>query len=138
MKDALMIEQPINIKCYEIDAVGIVSNIVYIKWFEDLRLQFLEKYYPFDEMIRDNTSPVLMKTEAQYLSPLRLSDKPTGRCWLSKLGSTKWEFTLDIFSGDKMHCRGKQTGCFFDIENQMADRVPERLSSAYNKIAEQA
>ncbi len=42
---------PIQVKAYEIDAMGVVSNIVYVKWLEDARHEFLAKYYPYDEMI---------------------------------------------------------------------------------------
>ena len=34
------------IKTYDIDFAGIVSNIVYIRWLEDLRLKMINcKYY---------------------------------------------------------------------------------------------
>ena len=34
----LIAEKEITINAYDIDARGIVSNIVYIRWFEDLRM----------------------------------------------------------------------------------------------------
>ena len=36
-------EQPLPIRTYDIDFAGIVSNIVFIRWLEDLRLALLER-----------------------------------------------------------------------------------------------
>ncbi len=121
------------VKAYEIDVVGIVSNIVYIKWFEDLRHAFLQKYYPFYEMVGDGVSPVLMKTEAEYKAPLRIDDHPVGRCWVSKMKGARWEIDIEICTGDKVNCIGKQKGCFYNIEDGMPARVPKRLMDAYEK-----
>ena len=39
-------EQPLPIRTYDIDFAGIVSNIVFIRWLEDLRLALLDQTYP--------------------------------------------------------------------------------------------
>ena len=129
----MMVEEPILIKAYEIDSMGIVSNIVYIKWFEDLRHTFLNKYYPYKEMMKSGISPILVKTEAQYKSPLRITDSPVGRSWVSKLGTVKWEIMIEICTGDTVHCTGRQMGCFFDIEKNAPTTTPKVLMGAYMK-----
>lgn len=133
----MMIDETIKIKAYEIDSMGIVSNIVYVKWFEDLRHVFLDKYYPYNEMMESKISPMLIKTEVEYKTPLTIFDNPMGRSWVSKMGKMKWEITYEIYSGDTIHSIGKQTGCFFDLERKRPTKVPERMTFAYNKeIAE--
>ena len=37
----LVAERNFEVNGYDIDAMGIVSNIVYIRWFEDLRTDFI-------------------------------------------------------------------------------------------------
>ena len=66
---------PISIKAYEIDAMGVVSNIVYVKWLEDARHVFLEKYFSYDKMIETGISPVMMKNEITYKKPLRITEQ---------------------------------------------------------------
>jgi len=39
---AFEISTPIAIRTYDIDFAGIVSNIVYLRWLEDMRLLWLE------------------------------------------------------------------------------------------------
>ncbi|PKQ61201.1 acyl-CoA thioester hydrolase [Labilibaculum filiforme] len=134
MTDNLMIvEMEIGIKAYDIDAMGIVSNIVYIRWFEDLRHLFLEKHFPYNEMIATNISPILIKTEVHYKLPLTIHDHPRGICRIKNLGSSKWEMDLEIFSGDLIHCKGKQIGCFYNLEKQRPSLVPKRLLKAYEE-----
>ena len=129
----MMVEEQILVKAYEIDSMGIVSNIVYIKWFEDLRHTFLNKYYPYKEMMKTGISPILVKTEAQYKSPIKITDSPVGRSWVSSLGKVRWEIIIEICSGDTVHCIGKQMGCFFDIAKNEPTTTPKVLLEAYKK-----
>lgn len=133
MKKTILVETPIHIRAYEIDAMGIVSNIVYIKWFEDLRHMMLDKYYPYTIMMKEKKSPLLMKTEVEYRKPLTIQDSPVGKLWFSKLGQTKWELTFEISVDDIIHCQGKQTGCFYDIENNKVTAFPDWFIDIFNK-----
>ena len=133
MDKPMMIEVPIMVKAYEVDCVGIVSNIVYIKWFEDMRHYFMDKYYPYREMMGDHVSPVLVATTAQYKAPLTITDSPTGRCWMEKLGKVKWEMHIEIELDSKLCCTGIQNGCFFDTEKNAPTTTPKVLLDAYNK-----
>ncbi|MCG8482488.1 MAG: acyl-CoA thioesterase [Clostridia bacterium] len=136
MNRPMEIEMPITINGYDVDVMGIVNNIVYIRWFEDLRLQFLAKYYPYDEIVRSGRSPMLMKTEAEYKLPLTIYDKPIGRCWISNMGRLKWEMGYEIVSGENIHCRGKQLGCFYDMNAKKVARLPDKITGPYNEFNE--
>lgn len=124
-------ENIIRIKAYEIDAMGIVSNIVYIKWFEDLRHLLLDKYYPYEDMMSEQKSPILMKTEAEYKKPLTIMNTAQGKAWFSKMGRTKWEITLEIWSEGVLHCRGIQTGGFFSMEKNKPVPFPQWFVDVY-------
>lgn len=113
----LVAEREIEVNNYDIDAMGIVSNIVYIRWFEDLRKIFINEYMTFSEMMKQHISPILMKTEIEYKVPITIHDKPVGRCWFVKGGRMKWVFQFEITSGDKVQCIGQQTGGFLDLEH---------------------
>ncbi len=129
----MTVKMDINVKVYDIDAMGIVSNIVYIRWFEDMRLLFLDKHYPYQEMITAGISPILIKTEINYKTPITIHDQPIGICTIKNLGSSKWEMEFEIRSKDILHCKGKQIGCFYNIEKKRPSLVPERLIEAYEK-----
>ncbi|TKG95975.1 acyl-CoA thioesterase [Puteibacter caeruleilacunae] len=127
----IYVEQELKVMAYDIDAMGIVSNIVYVRWFEDLRMLLLDEHMPYNEIIALNISPILMKTEVQYKTPLTIQSSPKGRCTISNMGGTKWEMEFKIYSGDIIHCTGKQVGCFYDLQTKRPTIAPEKLRNAY-------
>lgn len=74
------------IKTYDIDFAGIVSNIVYIRWLEDLRLKMLESHFPIKNLMSKGYCPTVNSTEIKYQKALRLGDRPVGKMWISQLG----------------------------------------------------
>jgi acyl-CoA thioester hydrolase len=131
-KRKMEVLRAIQIKGYEIDVMGIVSNINYIKYFEDIRTDFLEKYYPFAEMMAIGISPILMHTEIDYKIPLTIYDKPTGICWVTKLEKMRWEFTFEIINDGKIHATGIQRGAFFDLNQKRPTFIPQNLLDMWN------
>ncbi|WP_409327601.1 acyl-CoA thioesterase [Staphylococcus pseudoxylosus] len=125
----LVSEKAIEVNGYDIDAMGIVSNIVYIRWFEDLRTDFINQYMPYSDMMNQHISPILMKTEAEYKTPITIHDKPIGRCYIVKASKLRWEFEFEIVSEDKVHCLGYQNGTFFDLQKQKVTKLPEVFQS---------
>ncbi|WP_258097287.1 acyl-CoA thioesterase [Marinoscillum pacificum] len=128
----LLLEKPIPVNGYDIDVLGIVSNIVYVRWFEDLRMHFLDTYYPFQELYKENKSPVLATTQVEYKYPLTILDQPTGYVWLSNVSKSKWECSFEIKTDSKIHAKGIQDGYFIDIERKKPTRIPEKFMDLYN------
>ncbi len=85
------VQKDFKIHAFDIDVMGIVSNIVYIRWFEELRTLLLDEHWSLQSMIKNKVAPVLAKTEIEYKCPLTIYDSPTGYAWLSELGRAKWK-----------------------------------------------
>jgi len=122
---------PIRIKAYEIDAMGVVSNIVYVKWLEDARHALLDKYYPYGDMVLDGVSPAMMKNEITYKKPLTIADSLTATLWITKLSKMRWEIYTEFTFKDTLHCFSVQSGCFVNIKTGRPTTVPEKLMAAY-------
>lgn len=127
----LLVELPFKAKTYDIDYAGIVNNAIYIRWLEDLRLKILEEYYPLDEQLAKNQSPVLEKTEIHYRFPLRLFDEVIGQMWVSKLGKARWEVQAEFVRDDLLVTSAKQTGYFIDLEGFRPVRVPDVMRTLW-------
>ena len=80
----LYIDLPITVKTYDIDFMGIVSNIAYVRWMEDLRLRFLEVHYPLERLLSELVVPVIVQTQIEYKRPIRIHDRVTGSMWMEK------------------------------------------------------
>jgi len=128
-----LIEKQLKVNGYDIDVIGIVSNIVYVRWFEDLRLQFLDTFFPFEDMFARNQSPILSRTEVEYRYPLTIYDRPVGRVWVERLERARWHVAFEIESQGKLHCFGKQSGYFYDIKRKRPIAIPEELKRQYEE-----
>ncbi len=126
---------PIQVKSYEIDVMGIVSNINYIKYFEDIRTEFLERYFPYDQMVKGGVSPILMHTEIDYKRSLTIYDKPIGKAWVTKMERMRWEFHFEISTNGQINATGLQRGAFYDMNQNRPVPVPKRLADSYEAEA---
>lgn len=131
MEKLLLVEHPIRVFAYDIDGMSIVSNTVYIKWFEQLRTYFLDKYLPLETMMANRISPVLQKTIIEYKRPITIHNQPIGKVWIEHLGRAKWQCNFEILVGEKLHATGEQYGYFYHIDRKRVVPVPEALTTAY-------
>ncbi|MDZ8186723.1 MAG: thioesterase family protein [Nostoc sp. ChiSLP02] len=121
----------IPVRTYDIDFVVIVSNIVYIRWLEDLRLKFLDEHWELKQQLEQGYAPVLAGTEIEYKRSIKISDRVIGRLWLSDLGRLKWTVKAEIFSNDELAAVATQKGTFISLENRRPIRIPEELENKY-------
>jgi acyl-CoA thioester hydrolase len=124
----------IPVRTYDIDFAGIVSNIVYIKWLEDLRLKFLEEHLPIHQQIEQGYVPVLAGTEIEYKRPIKLIDQVIGRLWASDLGRLKWTVQAEILANNQLAAVATQKGAFVNLQNGRPISIPEELKNKYFTI----
>lgn len=127
----LLVEMPLRINGYDIDVMGIVHNLVYPRWFEDLRTRFLDLYWPLDGMLRDRQCPTILTTHVEYKAPLTIFDKPVGRLWLTEAGKARWKIAAEIATAETLHCTGWQEGIILDLEKRKPVRLPQHLLEKY-------
>src|SRR5688572_21591612 len=112
------IQHTFRVMTYDIDFAGIVSNISYIRWLEDLRNLFAEQALSIGDALQRGIAPALMHTEIDYLAPVRFPDTIIGRMWLAEHGRTKWVIAAEFRSQtmDRLVARAKQFGVFISLE----------------------
>ncbi|AVH69655.1 acyl-CoA thioesterase [Nostoc sp. 'Lobaria pulmonaria (5183) cyanobiont'] len=121
----------IPVKTYDIDFMGIVSNIVYIRWLEDLRLKFLDEHWQLNQQIELGYTPILAGTEIEYKRPIKIIDRVIGRLWLSSLGRLKWTVQAEILSNNELAAVASQKGGFVNLQNNRLIPIPEELQKKY-------
>ncbi|MDF5710616.1 MAG: thioesterase family protein [Nostoc sp. S4] len=121
----------IPVRTYDIDFVGIVSNIVYIRWLEDLRLKFLDEHWQLSQQLEQGYAPVLAGTEIEYKRPIKISDRVIGHLWLSNLGRLKWIVKAEILSNNELAAVAIQKGAFISLQNGRPLKIPEELQKKY-------
>ncbi len=121
----------IPVRTYDIDFMGIVSNIVYIRWLEDLRLKFLDEHWQLNQQMEQGYTPILAGTEIEYKRPIKIIDEVIGRLWLSNLGRLKWTVQAEILSNNELAAVATQKGGFVSLQNNRLIPIPEELQKKY-------
>lgn len=129
----LEVEIPIKVKTYDIDFAGVVSNIVYIRWLEDLRLKFLDEYLPLDEQMQRGDIPFISKTQIEYKRPIQLFDNVISKMWMSNVGKVKWTLEAEFISNKQVAATAIQIGAFVNSENGRPAKLPEELLQKYSQ-----
>ena len=127
----MAVELPIEVKTYDVDFANIVHNMVYIRWLEDLRLLLITRHYPLAEVLAAGLSPILTRTEIDYLYPTRFGDHVVGRMWLSALSRVRWTVTAEIHAGSNLAAASTQQGYFADLQTLRPIRIPDPLRRAW-------
>lgn len=123
------ISLPFAVKTYDIDFAGIVSNLVYVRWLEDLRLALLARSYPLAQMVADGLGPVLLETHITYRDVLTIHDNPEGRMSVESMGRVQWTVAAEFVTPNsgRVHATARQTGLFIRLDTRRPVRIPERL-----------
>jgi len=127
-----IIEHTFRVMTYDIDFAGVVSNISYIRWLEDLRNLFAEQALSIGDALRRGIAPTLMHTEIDYLAPVRFPNNVSGRMWLAGRSRIKWELAAEFQSqaNDKLVARARQNGVFVELKSLRPVRLPEEYRSS--------
>ena len=131
MDRKLQVTLNLQVKTYDIDFAGIVSNIVYLRWLEDLRLKILETYLPLKQLMDRGYCPIIASTEIKYKKALRMFDRPVAKMWVSELGRLRCTLQAEICLDDRIVTTATQTGFFIDLETMRPMAIPQELKAIY-------
>ncbi|MCF2971285.1 acyl-CoA thioesterase [Synechococcus sp. Nb3U1] len=120
MTHPFQIALSIQVKTYDTDYAGVVSNLVYLRWLEDLCLALLDAYFPLQGQLAQGYTPVLRRTEIDYRRPVRLFDSVIGRMWLPKVSPMKWYISAE------------QVGAFLDLKTWKPIPVPSDFARGFS------
>ncbi|HEX2171126.1 MAG TPA: thioesterase family protein [Dehalococcoidia bacterium] len=129
----LEVELALPVRSYDIDFAGIVSNFVYVRWLEDLRLCMLAEHLPLPDQVEEGYVPILLSTHVDYHRALRMFDEPVGRMWLSGLGRLRWTVEAEIVIGNVRAATATQTGVFLRLGTLRPVATPAHLRAKFEQ-----
>lgn len=125
-----------KINYYETDQMGIVHHSNYIKFFEEARLDLMDKeglnYASMEEM--GIIIPVL-SVECHYLLPLYYNDIISVHTYLTKFDGIKMDFVYEIYKDGfpNLYTSGHTSHCFLD-KNMKPFRMKKLYPDLYKKL----
>src|SRR5260370_1120454 len=126
-----VVERDIMVKTYDVDFAGIVSNIVYIRWLEDLRLAMMDEAYPLPRALADDVAPILLETRISYARPLTIRDRPRGRIWVKRMERIHWVLMAEFVSDEFICATAEQTGLFIRLSTRRPISIPQPLPDRF-------
>jgi acyl-CoA thioester hydrolase len=120
-------EQPLRVQTYDIDFAGIVSNIVFVRWLEDLRLGLMEQAYPLIRALAEDVAPILLATRISYRRPVTIADSLLGRMRVASLGRVRWQLAAEFTVGATVHAEAEQEGLFMRLSTRRPIAIPEPI-----------
>ena len=120
-------EQPLPIRTYDRDFAGIVSNIVFIRWLEDLRLGLLDQVYPLVQALAEDIAPILLATRISYRKPVTIADSLVGRMRVAGLSRVRWHLAAEFTVNGAVHAEAEQEGLFMRLSTRRPIAIPEPI-----------
>lgn len=129
----LLVEMDINVRTYDIDFAGHVSNINYLYWMEDMRLEMMERHFPMKTLMDRGFQPVIIATNIEYKRAITLFEKPKGYMWVKDVGRASYRFEGEIYVNDQLTTHVIHTGAFLDAVTQRPRKLPAEFVEAFQK-----
>jgi acyl-CoA thioester hydrolase len=126
-------EQKLAVQTYDIDFAGIVSNIVFIRWLEDLRLGLLEQSYPLTQALAEDVAPVLLSTRIHYRRPVTIGDALFGRMRVLGLARVRWRVAAEFVVAGAVHAEAEQEGFFMRLSTRRPIAVPAPIRARHGE-----
>jgi acyl-CoA thioester hydrolase len=119
----------------DIDFAGVVSNIVDVRWLEDLRLAMLADAYPIARALSDGAAPILLETQIAYERPVTIQDAVSGRMSVTEMGRVKWHVAAEFAVGERVHAHAAQVGIFIRLATRRPIAPPLPLRERFRPVS---
>jgi acyl-CoA thioester hydrolase len=126
-------EQKLRVQTYDIDFAGIVSNIVFVRWLEDLRLALMDRAYPLTRALAEDVAPILVSTRITYRRPVTIADELVGRIRVASLGRVRWRLAAEFIVGTEICAEAEQEGLFMRLSTRRPIAIPEPIRHYYRE-----
>ncbi len=121
------VARTLPVRTYDIDFAGIVSNIVFVRWLEDLRLTLMDEAYPIARALAEDVAPILLATRIEYERPVTIQDALVGRMWVTSMGKLRWTVAAEFRVGARRHAHAEQDGIFIRLSTRRPVPPPVAL-----------
>jgi acyl-CoA thioester hydrolase len=119
---------PITVAPGDIDELGHVSNLVYLRWVLDVAMGHTRSVgWDFAEYKALGSVFVVRRHEIDYLASVTLGDALVAETWVDGWKQVSVLRRTEIRRGDQIVCRGASTWAFLAIATGRPQRIPDEL-----------
>jgi acyl-CoA thioester hydrolase len=121
----------------DVDGMGHVNNIVYVRWIQEVAQAHWAAVAPAEAQAA--MTWVVLRHEVDYLRAARPGDEVRARTWIGQAQAIRYERHTEIIRADgTVLARGRTLWCPVDIHTGRPKRVPPAVRAAFAAPAEAA
>lgn len=131
----LVVSLDIPVAWGEQDAFGHVNNVVYFRYFESVRMLFLERIGVLRSHAEDQVGVILASTTCDFLKPVVWPQRLTVRTSCSHIGTTS--FTMDYLITNEAGgsvAKGTSVQVMYDYRSSAKVAVPLSIRNAITQL----
>ena len=121
----------------DMDAFQHVSNIVYFRWFQEARVEYMTKIGWFELREKLGHGPILASTQARYRRPLTYPDTIRTGARILDIGKDRVTFEHKLYSekwGEELVAEGQAVIVAFDYRSGAKADLPAELIEKINQL----
>ncbi|WP_417610235.1 acyl-CoA thioesterase [Owenweeksia hongkongensis] len=118
-----------TVKNSEIDDMGHVNNVVYLKWVQDVAISHWSSVAEPDDL--ENYRWVVRRHELDYLKAAMPNDIITATTWIESLEGVSSVRMVEIKRGDTILAKAKTTWIMLDAKTGRPARVTQKMQDSF-------
>ena len=131
-RSPLAYEASIPVRIYDTDMLGVVNNVVYVRWLEDLRTGWCDRYLPLQEQMARGVAPVIVSIHIEYGTPVRFGDEVVGKVWVTP-ERVRMVVDTEIRANGSLSAKARQVVAMVRTDTLRPTRMPADLLRRYEE-----
>ena len=122
MQKTVPFQHKINVSKDDIDELGHVNNVVYVRWIQEVAAAHWEQAAPAS--LKMKYAWVVLRHEIDYKNPGFVDDHIIGLTWVGAHAGARFDRFVHIQSEHKVLAEAKTTWCLLDAKTFKPIRIP--------------
>jgi len=124
---------------YETDQMGIIHHSNYIRWFEEARVDFMDKIgFSYQKAVEHGIDFAVLSIECFYKSMVRYGDTVVIETTISEITKTRIKLSYVVKDQKTLEIRstGSSTHCWFDNAKRRPVSLEKAIPALYELFCE--
>ena len=118
-------QHKIEVSRDDIDELGHVNNVVYVRWVQEVAAAHWE--YAAPAALKTKYAWVVLRHEIDYKNPAFLKDDITGYTWVGDHHGARFDRFVRIQCESRVLAEAKTSWCLLDAKSLRPIRIPDEI-----------
>lgn len=123
----------------DMDANQHINNVVYFRFFEDVRIEYFSKIGVLEQMESSNAGPILASTRCDFRAPLTFPDAIQVTANVTEIHHNRFTMTHTVYSEKlgKIAAQGEALIVYYDYALGKSCGIPAVIVNAIENLQQQ-